>query len=130
MGRLSWIFAIYLGLVHIQIQAQNYYSNPDIQFDRYSVSQGLSHIAVNSITQDSWGFIWIGTYDGLNRFDGTNFKVFKRVPDDSTTLINNRVHCIIEHSSGKLFIEYVCITGVLKSLKKQVWDPLTDKRYS
>lgn len=81
-----------------------YVTNPRVKFERYSISEGLSHLGVSSFGQDSKGFLWIATYDGLNRFDGINFKVFKRILDDSTTLSNNRVRCVFEHSSGKLLI--------------------------
>ncbi|MEM6298484.1 MAG: two-component regulator propeller domain-containing protein, partial [Bacteroidota bacterium] len=47
---------------------------------------GLSQNSVHSIVQDKHGFIWIGTEDGLNRYDGTRFKVYKNRPQDSTSL--------------------------------------------
>lgn len=81
-----------------------YVTNPRVKFEKYSIGEGLSHLGVSSFCQDNKGFLWVGTYDGLNRFDGINFKIYKHIPDDSTTLINNRVRCIFEHSSGRLFI--------------------------
>ncbi len=81
-----------------------YVTNQRVKFEKYSIGDGLSHLGVSSFCQDKKGFLWVGTYDGLNRFDGLNFKVYKHTPDDSTTLINNRVRCIFEHSSGRLFI--------------------------
>ncbi|MFD2886561.1 hybrid sensor histidine kinase/response regulator transcription factor [Chitinophaga cymbidii] len=58
------------------------------------IDQGLSNNAVMSIYQDDHGFMWIGTYDGLNRYDGYNFRVFRNVIGDSTSLSTNNVYCI------------------------------------
>src|SRR5258705_13919862 len=52
----------------------------DIRFARISSSQGLSQVRVSDIVQDDQGFIWFGTINGLNRYDGYHFKVFKHDP--------------------------------------------------
>ncbi len=88
-------------------------------FEHISSSEGLSHIGVNSIYQDSKGFLWIGTYDGLNRYDGLSFRIFNHKPDDSTSLINNRVKTILESHDGILWI------GTEEGLCS--YDPLTEK---
>ena len=49
----------------------------DVFFDRIDVPQGLSSSNVRSICQDQYGYLWIGTDDGLNRYDGYKFDVFK-----------------------------------------------------
>ncbi|MDO6432823.1 two-component regulator propeller domain-containing protein [Flavitalea sp. BT771] len=67
---------------------QSYY------FRHYQVEDGLSNNAVLSCLQDSKGFIWFGTKDGLNRFDGYTFKVFRNDPEDKTTIGNNFIHCL------------------------------------
>ena len=54
-----------------------------IYFDRITTQNGLSHNKVNCIMQDSRGFTWIGTEDGLNRFDGQNFVVYRNQPGNS-----------------------------------------------
>ncbi|MEX0980475.1 MAG: two-component regulator propeller domain-containing protein [Bacteroidales bacterium] len=80
-------------------------------FEQISIRDGLSHIGVKDVFQDSKGFIWIGTYDGLNRYDGLNFKTFHHIPNDSLSLINNRVNSILESSDGLIWIgteEGVC----------------------
>jgi len=75
-----------------------------IFFEHYSEESGLSHIGVSTIMQDSQGFLWVGTYDGLNRFDGVNFRVFRHIPGDSMSLIHDRVHTIIQSSDSLLWI--------------------------
>ena len=55
-------------------------------FSKFSKEQGLSNILINTISQDKQGFLWIGTWDGLNRFDGYQFKVYKPMESDKLTL--------------------------------------------
>lgn len=67
----------------------------NFRFSHLDVSNGLSNGSVNCITQDSTGFIWIGTNDGLNRYDGYKFKVFLHKPSDSLSIITNTVNDIL-----------------------------------
>jgi signal transduction histidine kinase/ligand-binding sensor domain-containing protein/DNA-binding response OmpR family regulator len=64
------------------------------------IEAGLSNNAVTSIYQDKRGFMWIGTYDGLNRYDGYNFYVFRNQPQDSSSLVSNRIVDIYEDHEG------------------------------
>ena len=73
-------------------------------FESLSVEEGLSQSSVLSICQDSRGFLWIGTEDGLNKYDGYKFTVYKNIPNDSTSLGDNRVNAIIEDRIGNLWI--------------------------
>lgn len=70
----------------------------------YQVGDGLSYNSVWSLHFDSKGFLWIGTKDGLNRFDGRDFKVYQRQLDDDSSLGNNFVRDIEETSDGRLLI--------------------------
>ncbi len=70
----------------------------------YQTDDGLSHNGVWAVMQDSRGFLWFGTNDGLNRFDGLNFKVYRRVDNDSLSLGNNFIHCLLETSDGNILI--------------------------
>ena len=78
---------------------------PQIVFNHLTVEDGLSQSSVTCILQDSKGFIWFGTQDGLNKYDGYRFKIFKNDPSDSTSLTENFIFSIIEDRSGNLFIE-------------------------
>ncbi|MEJ6979642.1 two-component regulator propeller domain-containing protein [Pedobacter sp. P351] len=62
----------------------------------YSTADGLSDNKVTSITKDSEGFMWFGSWSGITRFDGNNFLVFKSSPGDSSSLKSNRIDDIIE----------------------------------
>jgi ligand-binding sensor domain-containing protein/serine phosphatase RsbU (regulator of sigma subunit) len=77
----------------------------NIRFNHLTVSDGLSQSAVTCILQDKSGFMWFGTQDGLNRFDGYTFKIFKNDPTDTTSLSDNFISSICEDKNGNLLIE-------------------------
>jgi ligand-binding sensor domain-containing protein/serine phosphatase RsbU (regulator of sigma subunit) len=70
----------------------------------YTIEDGLSQTGVNCLIQDSKGFLWIGTQDGLDRYDGNSFQVFRHQPSDSTTICDNFIRKIVEDSQGNLWI--------------------------
>lgn len=74
-----------------------------LKFKRLSIDEGLSAVTVNAIYQDSHDFIWIGTQDGLNRYDGYHFKVFKNDPYNSRSISSNDVKCILEDKNGTMY---------------------------
>jgi signal transduction histidine kinase/CheY-like chemotaxis protein/ligand-binding sensor domain-containing protein len=83
------------------------YAHPqqhNIRFQRISIEDGLSQSDVYCILQDSRGFMWFGTQDGLNRYDGYNFKVYKNDPENPHSISNNYVYSIYEDQSGTLWI--------------------------
>jgi len=73
-------------------------------FRHYQVENGLSNNAAICCLQDRKGFIWFGTKDGLNRFDGYTFKAFRNDPADSGSIGNNFIHCLYEDSKGILWV--------------------------
>lgn len=77
---------------------------PDHIFERISLKQGLSQCFIYNIIQDSHGFMWIGTQDGLNRYDGHNFKIYKHKSNAEDSLQNNIVTSIYEDSSKSIWI--------------------------
>ena len=77
---------------------------PEDKFRRLTVNEGLSQNSVFRIIQDRHGFIWIGTQDGLNRYDGYEFKVYKHDPDDQNSLSENTITALFEDSEGMLWI--------------------------
>lgn len=68
------------------------------------IEQGLSNNAITTIYQDSRGFMWIGTYDGLNRYDGYNFRIYRNVIGDSASLSTNNVYCIEGDSLQRIWV--------------------------
>ncbi|MBI3169508.1 MAG: GAF domain-containing protein, partial [Chloroflexi bacterium] len=76
----------------------------NIRFEQISLEEGLSQSVVNVILQDRKGFLWVGTDDGLNRYDGYNFKVFKPDTSDPFSLSDRSITDIVEDKDGKLWI--------------------------
>ncbi len=76
----------------------------DVKFDRLSLDQGLSQSTVTAILQDKKGFMWFGTLDGLNRFDGYSFRVFKHDSTDPTSIADNAISSLFEDGSGTLWV--------------------------
>lgn len=77
---------------------------PALYFERITVQNGLSHNKVNCILQDKRGFIWIGTNDGLNRFDGHRFTIFRNEPEHMASISGNLITGLLEDSDGILWI--------------------------
>lgn len=78
--------------------------NMRIRFENYTTEDGLSNNSVRCILQDRRGFIWFGTSDGLNRYDGREFKIFRQNPEDSKSIGDNQIKCLFQDTSGKLWI--------------------------
>ena len=76
--------------------------NSNYSFKHYNINNGLSQNTVHCILQDKTGFMWFGTKDGLNRFDGTSFKVFKFSLEGE--LRNNVFHHILEDEKGNIWV--------------------------
>ncbi len=77
---------------------------PNIRFSRVSIEQGLSQSTVSCILQDQVGFMWLGTHDGLNRYDGDRITVYHQDPEDPSSLSHDFVLDCVEDASGDLWI--------------------------
>lgn len=77
------------------------------EFARLSMEQGLSQSTVQAFAQDGDGFIWVGTQDGLNRYDGSSFTVFRNLLSDPGSLIANDVRALCADRDGNLWIATV-----------------------
>lgn len=87
-------------MVHSACSAQQ----QDIRFERLSIEDGLSQSSVYSILQDNRGFMWFGTDDGLNRYDGYTFTIYRHDPENPHSLSNNVVRALYEDRAGMLWI--------------------------
>ena len=76
----------------------------DLKFTHLTTNDGLSDNRINSILQDRRGFMWFATEDGLNRYDGNTFVVYKNNPDDPNTLSASLIQNLIEDGHGDLWI--------------------------
>jgi len=92
------ISLLVLGLVFLSFAQRR-----DIQFEHLTVDEGLSYNTVFCFLQDSRGFLWIGTYDGLNKYDGYKFIVYKNSPEDSLSISDNMIHALCEDKNGDIW---------------------------
>ncbi len=95
-----------------------YAQEKNFRFEHITTRNGLSQNHVNYICQDTNGFLWIGTYNGLNRYDGYEFKTYHHKSDDSTSLSLSSVNVIFVDRSGFMWV------GTDQGLNK--YNPLED----
>lgn len=89
----------------------------------YDLAQGLSNNSVLTMHQDANSFMWIGTYDGLNRYDGYEFKVYRNRLGDGTSLISNNVYCLSGDVANNIWIG-TSKGGCVLNQATQVFSPL------
>ena len=89
-------------------------------FNYLSVNNGLSQNSVTSILQDKKGFIWIGTWDGLNRYDGFSVTTKRHESANKNSLSDNRVRCLYEDVNGHILIG-------TQSGDLNIYDPVLDR---
>jgi ligand-binding sensor domain-containing protein/signal transduction histidine kinase len=105
--------------------------HPNLEFESYDTRQGLSQNLVFTIVQDKKGFIWFGTDEGLNRFDGHEFKIFRHDPHNKKSIIDNSIHGLSVDHDGILWIgtnngisRYYPETELMEQLPIDDKDPL------
>ncbi|WP_158837301.1 hybrid sensor histidine kinase/response regulator [Polaribacter sp. L3A8] len=82
----------------------SYSQSEEIQFNHISTSDGLSQSSVIAIHQDKLGQMWFGTRDGLNKYDGNTFTIYRNIPGDKNSISNNDVSSIVEDKDGFIWI--------------------------
>ena len=123
-GMKRWVINWWLILIGIVGWVRSGAAQPDAarpadyQFVRYNTEKGLSHNQVNCFLKDSRGFVWIGTANGLNRFDGYSFRVFNREPADSASISDHQVNALFEDPEGYIWISTL--------LGFNIYDPVTE----
>jgi signal transduction histidine kinase/ligand-binding sensor domain-containing protein/DNA-binding response OmpR family regulator len=94
--------------------------SPELKY--LGIEKGLSNNSVRCIYQDHNGFMWFGTYDGLNRYDGYEFEVFRNKPGDSTSLPYNYINVIAEDHNKNLWVGTGQGIGIFNSQSAK-WEP-------
>lgn len=97
--RLILIFILWISLFTANIYAEN-----SIIFENITKEDGLSQATVEAIIQDNKGYIWIGTNDGLNRYNGDEIIEFKSSVDKKNTIISNYIICLAEDKNNNLWV--------------------------
>ncbi len=88
-----------------------YSINSSYTFKRLGLEDGLSQSTIHSIIQDNEGYMWFGTANGLNKYDGYSFKIFTNNPYDTASISDNSITSLFEDKEGKLWIG--TIKGIL-----------------
>ncbi|MFA9392670.1 MAG: two-component regulator propeller domain-containing protein [Prolixibacteraceae bacterium] len=101
-GQFRKLLLLYL--FPILVSVHSIAQSNSFEFDHYSTNDGLSNGYINTILQDSKGFIWIGTVNGLNRFDGITFKTYYFDLNDSTTIPGSGITSLVEDSTGNIWV--------------------------
>jgi len=86
-------------LLTVSVNAQS-----DFKFTHLTNLHGLSQSTVQAILKDKYGFMWFGTQDGLNRYDGYTFKVYRHTPKDSFSLRKSHITALFEDRLGNLWV--------------------------
>jgi ligand-binding sensor domain-containing protein/serine phosphatase RsbU (regulator of sigma subunit) len=92
-----------LPLVFFLVIFNNQYAQT-YTFEYWGLEEGLSQSVINCIYQDSEGYIWIGTQNGLNQFNGYDFRTFLNNPNDTSTVIGNWIYDILEDKEGLIWV--------------------------
>ena len=98
LNRFFWCLFFVLPAVAARSQSDN------LSFEHLGTAQGLSHSNVICAIQGSRGFMWFGTREGLNRYDGYTFTIYKNKIGDDKSLANNLVNALVEDSHGYLWV--------------------------
>jgi len=110
----SFLLIIYLSCLLIPVlQAQSYY------FKNYQVTDGLSSNTITSSLQDKKGFMWFGSRNGLNRFDGNFFRIFRNRMNDSSSIGSNSILSLFEDKKEQLWV------GTTKGI--YIFDPVKEQ---
>ncbi len=100
--RTSLLVLIGFGLKYTHVAAQTV--NLPLAFNALTINDGLSQGMVVRMFQDRYGFMWFATLDGLNRYDGYKFTVYRHDPQNRKSITNSFVQCFFEDSRGRLWI--------------------------
>ncbi|HTF29548.1 MAG TPA: two-component regulator propeller domain-containing protein, partial [Flavitalea sp.] len=100
-SRLSQTVTILILLI---VAVNSYSQQKHIRFNHLGTTEGLSHSNVICMLQDSRGFMWFGTRDGLNRYDGYTFTIYKNDPTNPYSISNNIINDLIEDIHGNIWV--------------------------
>lgn len=89
-------------IVFILIMPTLFFGQSNIKY--YTLEEGLSEAIINDLLLDKDGFVWVAAQDGLNRFDGQEFKVFTNIRNDSTSLPGNLIYRLFEDSKARIWV--------------------------
>ena len=119
LGNLRWGIVVLLALALAGIFSGTQAQSGDYSFQHLTVEDGLSQSTVYAIVQDTSGFMWFGTREGLNRYDSRKIKTYYHDPEDAHSISDNTVFSLYVDSRGRLW------AGTNHGLN--LYDPRTDR---
>lgn len=99
-----WTISVLLCLYSTSGFTQDIFQFEGLVFERFSRESGLSHNRIHDILEDSQGFLWIATTNGLNVFDGTSMKVYKDYLNEGNTFKGRHVTAVLESNNGNILV--------------------------
>src|SRR4051794_32018682 len=93
-----------VGLLVTILCHRGYAQQPGLKFEHLDIDAGLSQNNVLNVLQDSRGFIWFGTRDGLNKYDGYRIVIYRNDPKNKGSISNNFISDIIEDHKGYIWV--------------------------
>lgn len=121
---ISFLFVIYIcTCIFIETQAQDI----SYKFERFELKDGLSQSSVNDIIQDDYGFLWFATDEGLNKYDGYNFEIYRKSFDNPTSISDNFIKCLHEDKEGNIWIGTLGSGICIFNPKKETFSCLSTK---
>lgn len=101
--RLSFLRSIFFCAI-MAVAVTLYGQSEQLSIEQFTINEGLSNSHITALFQDSRGYVWIGTSDGLNRYDGYRFSVFRHHPLVDSTIVGNYIQAITETPDGNIWI--------------------------
>ncbi len=103
-NKTRYVFYRVIFIFHIIFLINMSEAAGDIRFQRLTITEGLSQSRIDDIIQDARGFLWFATEDGLNRYDGYEFKVYYNDPHDTTSIADPNVMTMVADDSGNVWL--------------------------
>jgi len=100
MKKIKILVLALVGLFSVKLLS----AQTDFRFEHYTIASGLSSNFTTAIEQDQYGILWIGTLDGLNRFDGYEFTAFQNKTNDTTSISTNSINDLLIDKKGNLWV--------------------------
>ena len=111
------LYTLFLGLLVARVSIAQ--PLPDARFSRLSIEDGLSSYQITALLEDEHGFLWLGTTDGLNRFDGYEITQFRSEGEQHRRISDNYIRTLFQDEDGKIW--------VVSQRSLDVYDPLTGR---
>jgi len=103
-SRSNLLRLIFSLILLINFNESSYCQNESLHFGHIGIEEGLSNENVTCIFQDSKGYLWFSTFDGLNKYDGYSFTRYRLDPFDSNSLSQNFIYTIWEDKYGFIWV--------------------------